>query len=188
MKGKRPEIDLELFKKYVAYAKQKIQPRLSDEAVSVIKDFYVKMRRASLEGEGRSISISARQLQGLVRLAEAHAKSRLSLVVEKQDTDVAIRLTKYYLMQVGYDPETKTFDIDRFTTRISSSKRSKIILLKETLKKLEEKFGKQVPIDELRKELKDFSDLEFEDTIEKLKKSGDIFQPKQGFLQDVGSK
>ncbi|MBS3080063.1 minichromosome maintenance protein MCM [Candidatus Pacearchaeota archaeon] len=184
-KETKPDVDVELFKKYVAYAKQKVNPLLTEEAVKEIKDFYVKMRRASLEGEGRSISISARQLQGLVRLAEAHAKSRLSFTVEKHDTDVAIRLTKHYLMQVGYDPETKTFDIDRFTTKISSSKRSKLILLKETIKKLEAKFGKQVPLEEIRKELQDISDLEFDDAIEKLKKTGDIYEPKQGFVQDV---
>ena len=184
----KPEVDQDLFKKYVAYAKQKIQPKLTKEAVDEIKNFYVKMRKASLDGEGKSISISARQLQGLVRLAEAHAKSRLSPIVEVEDSQVAIRLTNYYLMQVGYDPETKTFDIDRFSTKISSSKRSKILLVKDSIKKLEEKFGKQIPIDELRVEMKDMSDAEFEESIEKLKKSGDLFQPKQGFIQDVQSR
>ena len=185
MKLQKPDIETDLFKKYIAYSKQKIYPKLTEEAVNEIKNFYIKMRTASQEGEKRSISISARQLQGLVRLAEAHAKSRLSHTVDKQDTDIAIRLTSYYLMQVGYDPETKTYDIDRFTSKISSSKRSKIILLKESIKKLEEKYGKQIPINILREEMSDITDLEFDDAIEKLKKSGDIFQPKQGFLQDV---
>ena len=188
MNETKPEIEQDLFKKYVAYAKQKIQPKLTQEAVDEIKSFYVKMRKASLDGEGKSVSISARQLQGLVRLAEAHAKSRLSLTVDKEDSEVAIRLTNYYLMQVGYDAETKTFDIDRFSTKISSSKRSKILLVKDSIKKLEEKFGKQVPMDQLREEMKDMSDAEFEESIEKLKKSGDLFQPKQGFIQDVQSR
>lgn len=189
MKGKKSEIERELFKKYIAYAKQKIEPRLTDEAVEEIKNFYVKLRNMQTTGEIRSIPISARQLQGLVRLAEAHAKSRLSSTVEKRDAQVAIRLTNYYLMQVGYDPETKTFDIDRFTTKISSSERSKIILVRETIKKMEDKHGKQIPIGELKRELgKEFSDIEFEEAIEKLKKSGDIFQPKQGFIQDVQSR
>lgn len=183
----KPDIETDLFKKYVAYAKQKCRPKLTDEAVDEIKNFYVKMRKASLDGDGKSISISARQLQGLVRLAEAHAKSRLSPIVEREDSRVAIRLTNYYLMQVGYDPETKTFDIDRFSTKISSSKRSKIMLLKDTIKKMEDRFGKQVPLEELRKEMKDMSDAEFEESIEKLKKSGDLFEPKQGFIQDVQS-
>jgi len=188
MKGKKSEIERDLFKKYVAFAKQKIEPKLTEEAVEEIKKFYVKMRKASSEGESRSIPISARQLQGLVRLAEAHAKSRLSLTVDKEDSQIAIRLTNYYLMQVGYDPETKTFDIDRFSAGVSSSKRSKIILVKETIKKLEDRFGKQVPEEELRKELKDLSDSEFDDAIEKLKRSGDVFEPKKGFLQDVQSR
>jgi replicative DNA helicase Mcm len=189
MKGKKSEIERELFRKYIAYAKQKIVPKLTEEAVIEIKNFYVKLRNMQTTGESSSIAISARQLQGLIRLSEAHAKSRLSLLVEKQDAHVAIRLTTYYLMQVGYDPETKRFDIDRFTTRIASSQRSKIILLRETIKKLEERFGKQIPLEELKQELgNNFSDPEFEEAIEKLKKSGDLFEPKMGFLQDVTSR
>jgi len=183
----KPDIDKDLFKKYVAYAKQKIEPKLTKEAVDEIKSFYIKMRKASLEGDGKSVSISARQLQGLVRLAEAHAKTRLSPTVEVEDSQVAIKLTNYYLMQVGYDAETKTFDIDRFSTKISSSKRSKMMLLKDSIKKLEDRFGKQIPLEEVRKEMKDMSDAEFEESIEKLKKSGDLFEPKQGFIQDVQS-
>jgi len=188
MKGRKSEIDRNLFKKYIAYAKQKFHPKLTEGAVEEIKNFYVKLRNMQTSGETNAIPISARQLQGLVRLAEAHAKSRLSNTVDKEDSQVAIRLTNYYLMQVGYDPETKTFDIDRFTSRVSSSQRSKIILLRDTIKKLEENYGKQVPVDVLREAMKEMSDAEFEEAIEKLKKSGDIFQPKHGFVQDVQSR
>ncbi len=184
-KDKKSDIDRDLFRKYVAYAKQKIEPKLTDEAVNEIKDFYVRLRNMQASGESNSIAISARQLQGLVRLAEAHAKSRLSNVVEKQDSQVAIRLTKYYLLQVGYDPETKRFDIDRFSTKMSSSQRSKVFLLRESIKKLEEAYGKQVPMDVLREELKDMSDAEFDEAMSKLEKEGQIFHPKQGFIQEV---
>ncbi len=187
-KDKKAAIDRELFRKYIAYAKQKTEPKLTESAADEIKEFYVKLRNMQVS-EGGSIAISARQLQGLVRLAEAHAKSRLSNLVEKIDAEVAIRLTNYYLMQVGYDPETKTFDIDRFTTRVSSSQRSKLIMLREAIKKLEDKYGKMVPLDILRKEFeREFSDTEFEETLDKLKKSGDIFQPKAGFVQDISSR
>lgn len=185
-KDKKPEITLELFKKYVAYAKQRIHPTLTDGAVNEIKNYYVRLRNMQVSGDSNSIAISARQLQGLVRLAEAHAKSRLASTVEKQDSEVAIRLTNYYLMQVGYDSETKKFDIDRFTSRVSSSQRSKIILLRETIKKLEDVHGKQIPIEILRQELSSsMSNQEFDETIEKLEKSGDIFHPKQGIVQEV---
>jgi len=186
MKGKKSAITRDLFKKYVAYSKQKCEPKLTADAVEEIKNFYVKLRNMQSVGDSNSIPISARQLQGLVRLAEAHAKTRLSETVDKEDSQVAIRLTNYYLMQVGYDPETKTFDIDRFSTSTSSSQRNKIILVKETIKKLEEKHGKMVPLDLLKKELGDnISDTEFEESLEKLKKSGDVFQPKGGFVQNI---
>jgi len=183
-KGKTSEIERDLFRKYIAYAKQKCKPELTDEAVEEIKDFYVKLRNIQSSGESHSIPISARQLQGLIRLAEAHAKTRLSTKVEKQDSQVAIRLMNYYLMQVGYDAETKTFDIDRFTSKISSSQRSKIVLVKETIRTLEDKHGKLVPLDILRQELgENISDTEFDEAITKLKSSGDIYQPKSGFVQ-----
>lgn len=184
MKAQDVPIERDLFRKYIAYAKQKLKPVLTDEAVEEIKSFYVKLRNMQTSGETKSIPISARQLQGLVRLSEAHAKSRLSQTVEISDAKVAIGLTNFYLMQVGYDPETKTFDIDRFSTNISSSQRSKIILVKETIKKLEGEHGKMIPFDILKKELgTNISDTEFDESIEKLKKSGDIFQPKSGFIQ-----
>jgi replicative DNA helicase Mcm len=184
MKGAKPEIDRELFRKYIAYAKQKIEPKLTEEAVKEIKNFYVKLRNLQASGESGSIAISARQLQGLVRLAEAHAKSRLSHTVDKEDSQVAIRLTNYYLMQVGYDPETKTFDIDRFTTATPAGKRGKIFLVKDVIKGLEEKHGKQIPLDLLKQEIgEELTDLEFEDAIRELIKKSDIFEPKAGFVQ-----
>ena len=187
-KEQKSPIERELFKKYIAYARQRLEPRLTEDAVNEIKSFYVTLRNMQTN-EGSSIAISARQLQGLVRLSEAHAKSRLSHTVDKEDALVAIKLTNYYLMQVGFDPETKTFDIDRFTTRVSSSQRSKIIMLRDSIKKLEEKHGKMIPLDVLRKEFdNELSDVEFEEALEKLKKSGDIFQPKSGFIQDISSR
>ncbi|MGV8152166.1 MAG: LAGLIDADG family homing endonuclease [Candidatus Nanoarchaeia archaeon] len=186
MKGDKSEIERELFRKYIAYAKQKCEPKLTDPAVEEIKEYYVKLRNTQLSGETKSIPISARQLQALVRLSEAHARSRLSPTVERDDAKVAIKLVNYYLLQVGYDPQTKTFDIDRFTTGISSSQRNKILLIRETIKKLEAEHGVQIPIEILRKELlKDVNDIEFEEGIEKLKQKGDIFEPKAGFIQIV---
>jgi replicative DNA helicase Mcm len=185
-KDSKSAVDRELFRKYVAYAKQKCEPDLTDEAFEEIKNFYVKLRNASTQSEGGSISISARQLQGLVRLSEAHAKTRLSSTVDRQDAQVAIKLTRYYMLQVGYDPETKSFDVDRATSKISSSERSKIIQIKEMVKKLEEKYGKQISLDILREQFGDkISDHDFEEAIEKLKKSGDLFQPKSGFVQGI---
>jgi replicative DNA helicase Mcm len=182
-------VERDLFRKFVAYAKQKIKPILTDEAVKEIRDFYVKMRNAPVSADAagtRSVPISARQLESLVRLAEAHAKLRLSKKVTKEDSKIAIDIIKFYLMQVGYDPETKSFDIDRIAVGVSSSQRSKVILLREMLSKLEERLGKFIPEEELQKELEGkMSKDEIDDAIQKLKASGDVFIPRKGFVQRI---
>jgi replicative DNA helicase Mcm len=181
-------IPRELFRKYVAYAKQKIKPVLTDEAVKEIKDFYVRMRNSQGFSDTLMppVPISARQLEALVRLSEAHAKMRLSKKVTKEDTKIAIEIIKYYMMQVGFDQETKTFDIDRIATGISTSQRSKVILLRETISRLEERLGKYIPIEELEKELTGkLTKDEIDDSIQKLISSGDVFTPRKGFVQRI---
>ena len=181
-------IEPELFRKYVAYSKRKVTPQLSDEAINEIKSFYVGLRNAPTTSESlvKPIPITARQLNALVRLSEASAKTRLSEKVEKQDAQRAINIMKYYLMQAGYDYESKTFDIDKIVSGVTASKRSKIIEIKSIINNMESKFGKQIPIEELQKESEGkISRLELEEILDKLAIAGDIFYPKKGFIQLV---
>ena len=186
----RDIVDAKLLRKYIAYAKQQIKPRLTDEAIEEIKEFYVKLRNQSTKSSEitpiKPIAITARQLEGIIRLSEAHAKMRLSTEVKREDAKIAIELLKYSLTQVGYDEETQTFDIDKMTSGITSSKRGKILLVRETISKLESRLGKLIPLEEMEKSLKGkMSVEELEEIITQLAKSGDIFKPKKGFIQKV---
>ena len=178
-------INRELFRKYVAYSKQRIRPTLNDEAVKEIKKFYIELRNRPVTSESalRPIPISARQLQALIRMSEASAKIRLSNTVTKEDTKRAIGIIKYYLMQVGYDYETKTFDIDRIAGKFSSSQRNKIIIVRDTITDLESKLGKMIPLEEIENELEGkLSKEEIEEAINKLSISGDVFKPRRGYI------
>jgi replicative DNA helicase Mcm len=182
----RDIIEPKLFRKYVAYAKQKIKPKLSKEAADEIKDFYIRLRNQSVRTDTdiKPIPITARQLEGIIRLSEAHAKMRLSDEVTRDDAKKAIHLLQTSLSQVGYDEETKSFDIDKITTGITSSKRSKIITVREKIAELESRFGKLIPEEELLKELTGkLTPPDVEESIEKLSKEGFIFRPKKGFIQ-----
>ena len=184
----RDVIETELLRKYVAYAKQKVKPKLTEEAISEIKDFYIRMRNqpSKADSEVKPISVTARQLEGIIRLSEAHARMRLSEEVNRDDAKAAVELLKYSLMQIGYDPETKTYDVDRFSSNFSSAQRSKIYVLRDTLKKLESRLGKLIPLEDLKKEIGDkMSDIELGDAIKKLEKEGMIFTPKRGFIQRI---
>ena len=181
-----PEIPTEFLRKYIAYAKQKFEPIITDSALQEIKDFYLKMRSSGGGEEGiKAIPISARQLEALVRLAESSAKLRLSDKATKEDAKRSIELVQYCLIQVGLDRETGKIDIDRIATGISASQRSHIMVIKEIINDLETKVGKMIPIDDVIEEAKDkgISEEKAEEVLEKLKRVGEIFEPRRSFIQ-----
>src|SRR3989344_1945310 len=178
-------ISRDLLRKYVAYSKQKIKPVLTKEAIEELKNFYVELRNKPVSSESavRPIPISARQLQALVRMSEAAAKVRLSDSVSKQDAQQSIEIIKYYLMQVGYDYESHAFDIDRINAGFSHSQRSKIFAVKETITALSSRMGKEIPIEEIKNDLKDkMKEQDIDEAIEKLIQSNEIYRPKYGYV------
>lgn len=181
------EVDTKLLRKYIAYARQNVNPKLSDGAVEEIRDYYLKMRASgAVEGGIKTIPISARQLEALVRLSEASARVRLSTIVTKKDAKRGIDILHYCLNEIALDKETGKIDIDKISTGIPSAQRSKIIIVKEIINDLEDKF-KPIPIDELTAaaKSKNIDESEVDEIVERLKRSGDIFEPKRGFIQKI---
>jgi len=183
------EIPTKLLRKYIAYAKQHFDPKITEAALQEIKEYYLKMRSSGYSEDSRfsSVPISPRQLEALVRLSEASAKARLSDKVLKKDSKRAIDIVHYCLSQIGMDPETGKLDIDRFTIGISTSQRNKIHTVKNVLSELENKFGKVIPVEDVVRMAQDggLEASEVEDIIERLRRSGDIFEPKRGFIQRI---
>ncbi|MBR9700001.1 minichromosome maintenance protein MCM [Candidatus Woesearchaeota archaeon] len=182
-----PEIDGNLLRKYFSYARQRIFPKLSDAAVDEVKKYYLKMRGSGGDEEVKAIPISARQLEALIRMAEATARLRLSQIVERKDAKKAVELMHYCLAQVGMDPETGKIDIDRISTGITASERSHISTIKEMIVDLEKKSGKTISLDDLSDMAKErgIEESIFEETIQKLKRAGDIFEPRRGFISRI---
>ena len=185
--AQKPEIETKLLRKYFAFARQTCFPKLTDVAIEELRDYYLKMR-ASASGEGmKAVPISARQLEGLVRLAEASARLRLSDKVLKKDAKKAVELLDFCLRQIALDEKTGTFDIDRIATDTPASSRNKLILIKEIINDLELKVGKQIPIEDVLRAAaeKDIEDGEAEELLQKLKRAGDVFEPKRGFISKI---
>ncbi|MBW3019239.1 minichromosome maintenance protein MCM [Candidatus Woesearchaeota archaeon] len=183
-----PVIDSEFLRKFIAYARQNCHPKLTDVAIEELKEYYLKMR-SSATGEGiKSVPISARQLEGLVRLSEASAKIHLRDKVLKTDARRAVELLDFCMRQIAFDEKTGTFDVDRIATNIPASSRNKIVQIKEIVADLEKATGaKMVPIDDIMKaaDEKGMSESEAEEVIQKLKRSGDFFEPKRGFISRI---
>jgi len=186
-------IEIELFRKYVSYSRKKIKPKLSETAREEIKKFYVDLRNNSsspmaAEQEVKPIPITPRQLGAIVRLSEASARLRLSNTVTKSDAKLAINLIKYCLTQVGFDEETQQFDIDRVSTGVTASERGRLIAIKEIVIDLEKKSNsKSINIEDIKIEAseKGISEDKVDEILEKLKRSGDLFEPKRGHVQKI---
>ena len=115
MNAKREDaapLSIELFRKYISHAKT-INPVMTEGVMERFKAFYLKMRSASIEGgEGSAISITARQLESLIRMAEARARAHLREEITSEDADAVIALMQRSMEQVGIDLETGKVDID----------------------------------------------------------------------------
>lgn len=183
-------INTDLLRKYFIYARQEIRPALTEEALVALKEYYVKMRSSGGSDEKgiHAIPISARQLEALIRLSEATAKLSLSNTVTIQHAQYAINLLHYSLEQVGMDPETGKIDIDRIMTGVTTSERAKIVGVREIIAELEKEMqNKVIPIDEVVRIAKENGLKEefVEESIQKLKRNGDIFEPKKGHISRI---
>ena len=181
-----PDISPDLLRKFIAFVKQNIFPKLTQGAVEEIKKFYVGLRNAPSSGDDivKPIPITARQLEALVRLAEGSARVRLSEKVTKSDARKAISVLKHCLMQVGFDYETGQLDIDRISTGIPASTINKILIIREIIKELEAKGKKTIPLEDILAEAaeKNLTESQVEEIIEKLKKEGEVYEPKRGWI------
>ena len=89
------EIPIEELKKFIAYARMKVVPKLTEESGEFLKNYYVKDRKDYFEKKnkkGNDIPVTVRQLEAIIRLSEAIAKMSLSSTVTKNNVIEAHRL------------------------------------------------------------------------------------------------
>jgi replicative DNA helicase Mcm len=172
----KPAIPVELLRKYIAYARREIFPRLTPAAKKKIINYYVEKRKEMIGAD--IVTIGKRQLEAIIRLAQAHARMRLSEYVEPRDIDVAIDLMNFSLNQVART-ETGQIDVSVFDYGTSLTKYQKRQLIIEIVERLEEQFPDGVPYEEIKKSVLDTGKLtesEFEKLFKELHEMGEIYR------------
>jgi replicative DNA helicase Mcm len=179
------EIEPELLRKYIAYARKNVHPVLTDEANEILREFYVSTRNSNTE-EQAPVPITARQLEAIIRLSEASAKIKLKDTVDKEDAEKAVRLQMACLKEVGVDPETGEIDIEVMEGRTPTSEREKMQKVMEEIGLLEEEFGNQAPLNVLVSNMAekfDMSEDKVESIVRNLNQKGLIYIPSTGYLK-----
>ncbi len=183
------EIPPDLLRKYIAYARKYVRPKLTEEAERLIMEYYIELRKKSAENPEAPLAITTRQLEALIRLAEAHAKMALKDRVEAEDAAEAIRLMNTMLEKVGMDVETGTLDIDTIMVGKPKSMREKEIAVLDLIRNLaskDEALG-CVKIKILRSEAEKLGidERSLERVIRGLRRSGDIIELRPGCYAPV---
>ncbi|OKY78610.1 MAG: ATPase involved in replication control Cdc46/Mcm family [Candidatus Methanohalarchaeum thermophilum] len=175
-----PEIKPELLRKFVAFSKR-IVPILTDEAKEKIKKYYLNLREIG-EEEDSPVPVTARQLEALIRLAEASARTRLSDKITPTDAERSIKIVRQCLEEVGMDPETGELDIDVLATGTTKSQRDKIKIIRGVIDQLEKGKSKGAPIEEVLEKASEhgLEKTEVKESLRKLREKGDIIEPKAG--------
>jgi DNA replication licensing factor MCM4 len=124
---------IEFLTSYISYARNNCHPSLTPAASTALINAYVSMRAlgADIRSAERRITATTRQLESMIRLAEAHAKMRLSATVLESDVDEAVRLIKSAIKASATDARTGLIDMGLLSEGGSASDRKR----KEDLKK-----------------------------------------------------
>jgi replicative DNA helicase Mcm len=172
-----------LLRKYISYTKN-IKPQLTEEALRRLKDFYLEMRAAS-ETEGTPIAITARQLESLVRIAEARARIAYRKEILAEDAEAAIRIMGLSLKEVGIDLISGKQDIDIIMTGRPKSMRDRLQIILGSVIEMEKETGmveKAALLQKLQTE-NEINNMEAERLIGQLVKEGTIYSPREGYLK-----
>lgn len=137
-------IDQELLTKYIAYSRKNYIPRLREEAIDIITDFYVKTREvASYDDDSKPVT--PRDLEAIKRLTIARARIDLVEHADVKHAQEAIQIYADALDTIGLRPETAG-DLSGAKSKreIDCIKKSESLILNK-----KEEYGDNIPKEEI---------------------------------------
>lgn len=141
-KMKKNFIPVEQLTAYISYARQRVQPKLTDEAADALIRNYVDMRKLGQNAQRKVVTATPRQLESMIRLAEALARMHFSEIVTEENVIEARRLMNVATQTAATDPKTGKIDMDLLTTGHSAAERQAMELQADGLRSfLEQKGG-----------------------------------------------
>jgi replicative DNA helicase Mcm len=180
-----PAIPRDALRAYIAHAKSSVTPRMSDDVREHLKEWFTTLRMDNGDSDDAAVPVTFRKLEGVVRLAEASARVRLSSRVSMDDIQRAQRLVLRSMRDVGMDPETGDLDADIIETGTSKSQRDRIKSMKTIIEELASKHDRGAPVDKVVEVAvqNGMDDNKALHEIEKLKQKGEVYEPESDYLR-----
>lgn len=180
----KPEIEPEMLRKYVAYARKNVFPTLTDDAKEYFGKYYVGLRTQG-QDSNKPVPVTARQLEALIRLGEASARLRLSHNVTLDDAQRVIKILESCLKKVGIDPDTGFLDADIIATGMAKSTRDRTKSMMDIIRDISKELQGPAPRDAVldRAEQLGIDREKAEEIIDRLRRDGSLFEPRSGMLR-----
>ncbi len=177
------EFSREFIKKYISYART-INPMMSETIQEWIARKYQQikeLKRRAVNCSKDTIPVTARNIDGMRRIIEAVARSRLHKNVTKADAQLGYEKLIYSLSQLGIDPESGDVTYETIDGNKSWKKKDVAARLMSIIR--ESTKGDKPPMDssEIREIMKSEGlddEMLIDEVIGTLKKNGDIFEPR----------
>ncbi|OTB05941.1 hypothetical protein M426DRAFT_319324 [Hypoxylon sp. CI-4A] len=187
-------LPVEFLTSYISYARTHIHPSLSQDASQALVDAYVKMRKLGqdVRAAEKRITATTRQLESMIRLAEAHAKMRLSHTVTKADVLEAERLIQSALKTAATDSQGR-IDMSLLTEGTSAAERKRKTELKEAVLHLLDELtsgGQNVRFSDVSRRLNEGASVpvepaDFAETMRALEMEGAVMISGEGARKSV---
>jgi replicative DNA helicase Mcm len=166
-------------RKYIAFAKRNYHPNINEDVMALILEYYVNERQSfgredSEDGESNVVPITARALEALIRLTEAHARMFLREEATAEDAKVALAVFKHWREEAGIEDESEF-------SGISVKQRNKSIIVKNMIRDICAENGNiasktSIYNMALTKQIDEYT---VDKTIQDLRKTGVLFEPKK---------
>ena len=174
---------LEFLRKYIAYAKRNIHPDLDENARAEILSYYTDERqsygRDDQMGESEVIPITARALEALIRLTEAHARMHLRDIASSEDAKVALAVFRHWREESGIEDESELH------SGISASARTTNTIVRSILRDICSEGDGTANITEIynRASVRKIPETTVDNVLSHLRISGEVFSPRNDVYQ-----
>lgn len=169
----------DFLRKYIAYSKRMIHPQLDENAKSEILDYYTNQRQSfgredQQTGETEVVPITARALEALIRLTEAHARMHLRELASSEDAKIALAVFKHWREESGIEDESELH------SGVSVRARGKNASVRQMVRDIcaeHDGVAERTQIYNLALK-EDISEIQVNDVISKMLTSGELWSPR----------
>jgi replicative DNA helicase Mcm len=165
-------------RKYIAYAKRNFHPNIDKDVMALILEYYVQERQSfgredQEDGESNVVPITARALEALIRLTEAHARMYLRENATAEDAKVSLAVFKHWRQEAGIEDESEYSGVSvrqRNTSTIISQIVRDICAENNNVATISSIYNRAIP--------KKIDELTVDKILQQLCQGGQLYRPK----------